>query len=190
MEATIILIGPLGVGKTTTGHVLAEKLDLPFCSVDNVRSAYYERAGYDKNVAAKIATSNQGIQGVLRYSKPFETQMIKEILAEHYGVIDFGASNSVYDDPELFAQVEKVLAPYPNVILLLPSPDANESAEILKNRLTKMLMEAGKEFTDELFELNEYFVKHPSNHRLAKLVVYTKGKTPEDICNELVLKIV
>ena len=169
---------------------MSKELDLPFCSVDNVRSSYYERVGYDKSLAAKIAASEQGIQGVLGYSKPFEVQMIEEILADHHGIIDFGASNSVYDDSELFVRIEKILAPYPNVILLLPSPDAEETAEILKNRLTTMLIEAGKDFTDELFELNEYFIKHPSNRQLAKLVVYTKGKTPEEICSKLMSKIV
>lgn len=188
MNSTTILIGPLGAGKTTVGRLLAEKLNLPFCSVDNVRLAYYQKAGYDKTLASQIAASEQGIQGVLRYSKPFEARMVEKVLADHHGIIDFGASNSVYDDKDLFARIENALAPYPNVILLLPSPDMDESVEILKKRLTRMLTEAGKEFTDELFELNEYFVKHPSNHQLAKLVIYTKDKTPEEICDELVQK--
>jgi shikimate kinase len=189
MNSTIIFIGPLGAGKTTVGKLLAEKLGLPFCSVDQVRPAYYQNVGYDQVLASQIAASDQGIQGVLRYSKPFEARMVQEVLADHHGVVDFGASNSVYEDKDLFARVENALAPYPHVVLLLPSPDLDESADILKRRLTRMLTEAGKEFTDELFELNEYFVKHPSNHQLGKLVVYTKDKTPEEICNELVQKI-
>lgn len=189
MDPTIILIGPLGAGKTTVGYLLAQRLDLPFCSIDNVRDAYYQQVGYDKTLAAQIAGS-QGIPGVLRYSKPFEAQMVEKVLADRHGIIDFGASNSVYEEQDLFARVENALAPYPNVILLLPSPDADESSAILKNRLTRMLTEAGKEFTDELFELNEYFVRHPSNYRLAKLVMYTRDKTPEEICDELVQKLV
>lgn len=190
MKSTIVLIGPLGAGKTTAGYLLAKKLDMPFCSVDEVRSGYYERVGYEETVAAQIAASDQGIQGVLRYSKPFEARMIEMVLADHHGIIDFGASNSVYDDEDLFARVEKALAPFPNVILLLPSPDSDESAEILKSRLIRMLTEAGKEFSDELFELNRYFVQHPSNHRLAKQVIYTRDKTPEMICEEIVQKLV
>jgi shikimate kinase len=189
MNAAVVLIGPLGAGKTTVGRLLAEKLDLPFCSVDQVRRDYYQQVGYDETLASQIAASGQGIRGLLRYSKPFEAQMVERILADHHGIIDFGASNSVYEDRDLFARVETALAPCPHVILLLPSPDLDESAEILKSRLIRMLTEAGKEFTDELFELNEYFVKHPSNHRLAKLVVYTKDRTPENICDELVQKI-
>ena len=190
MNAPIIFIGPLGAGKTTVGQLLAEKLDLPFCSVDAIRWTYYQKAGYDQTLAAQIAASDQGIQGVLRYSKPFEAQLVESVLADHRGIIDFGASNSVYDEEVLFTRVENALAPYPNVILLLPSTDMDESVAILKYRLIKMLTEAGKEFTDKLFELNEYFTKHPSNLRLAKLVIYTKDETPEKICDELTQKLV
>lgn len=190
MNSTIILIGPLGAGKTTVGQLLADKLDLPFCSVDKVREEYFQKVGYDKTLASEIAKSDQGIQGLLRYSKPFEAQMIEKVLADHHGIIDFGASNSVYDDQALFTRIESALAPYPNVILLLPSSAVDESVEILKNRLTKMLTEEGKEFTDELFELNEYFVKNPANHQLAKLIIYTKDKMPEQICDEIVQRLV
>lgn len=102
MNSTIILIGPLGAGKTTVGHLLAEKLGLPFCPVDTVRWAYYEKAGYNKIVASQIAACEQGIRGVLRYSMPFDARMVEEVLADHHGVIVFGASNSVYDDQNLF----------------------------------------------------------------------------------------
>jgi shikimate kinase len=190
IDSTIIFIGPIGAGKTTVGRLLAEKLDLSFCSVDDVRDAYYQKFGYDKTLASQIAVSDQGLQGVLRYSKPFEAQMVEQVLADHHGIIDFGASNSVYDDEDLFAKVENALAPYPHVIQLLPSPNLDESVEILKNRIIRMLTQANKEFSDELFELNQYFVKHPSNHRLAKLIFYTKDKTLERICDELLQKLV
>ena len=190
MISTIILIGPLGAGKTTVGQLLAEKLELPFCSIDVVRAAYYQQIGYDDTLASQIAASALGLQGVLHYSKPFEVQMVERILADHHGIIDFGASNSVYDDKELFARVENALAPYLNVVLLLPSPDLDESVEILQDRLTQMLTEAGKDYSDKLFELNRYFVMHPSNQQLAKRVIYTKDKTPEKICDEIVQKLI
>jgi len=131
------------------GHLLAEKLDLPFCSVDNVRGVYYQKVGYDDTLASQIAISHQGLQGVLRYSKPFEAQMVEQVLADHHGVIDFGASNSVYDDNDLFTRVENALHAISQCDPALPSPDLDESVEILKNRLTRMLTEAGKEFTDD-----------------------------------------
>jgi shikimate kinase len=182
MNSTIILIGPIGAGKTTVGQLLAMQLGVPFCSVDTVRPAYYQKVGYDQTAAA----SGEGVRDVMRSSKPFEARTVEMVLAEHHGVIDFGASNSVYDEADLLARVEKVLAPYPHVILLLPSSDADESAEILKTRLIRMLTEAGKEFSDELFELNEHFIRHSSNRQLAKQVIYTKDKTPQEICDEII----
>jgi hypothetical protein len=191
MNSTIILIGPIGAGKTTVGRLLAQQLDLPLCSVDDIRPNYYEQVGYDESAAAEIAASEQGFQGVLGYSKPFEAQMVEMALADHQdSIIDFGASNSVYEDEALLAQVEAALAPYPNVILLLPSEDTAESSELLKNRLIKMLTEAGKGYTAELFELNRYFIEHRSNRRLAKRVVYTKGKTADVVCDEIVAGLV
>jgi len=190
MNSAIILIGPLGAGKTTIGQLLAKKLGLPLCSVDNVRQYYYKKVGYNLSLGSKIGSSDQGVGGVLRYSKPFEAQMVQMVLVDYQGsIIDFGASNSVYDDEDLLTQVEDALAPYTNVILLLPTPDVEESAEILKNRLIQMLAKAGKTYTNELFELNRYFVEHPANHRLAKRVVYTKDKTPKSICDEIVQKL-
>lgn len=191
MNPTIILIGPLGAGKSTVGQLLAQKLGLPYCSVDVVRWAYYAELGYDTALAAQIAQSDQGVRGALRYTKPFEIQMIERVMTDHRrGIIDFGASNSVYDDPALFARVEQALDPYPNVVLLLPSADLEESADILQTRLTQLGIAKGEEASQELFDLNEYFIKHPSNQQLAKLVIYTKDKMPEEVCDAILHRLV
>jgi shikimate kinase len=48
----IVLIGPIAAGKTTMGRLLAGKLGVPFCPIDDVRPAYYQEAGYDQRVAS------------------------------------------------------------------------------------------------------------------------------------------
>ncbi|MEP7136791.1 MAG: shikimate kinase [Chloroflexota bacterium] len=190
MNPTIILIGPLGAGKSTVGCLLAEKLSLPQCSLDDVRWAYFDEIGYDKELALRIVQSAQTIRKRWSYSKSFEVHAIERALADHsYGVIDFGASNSVYEDESQLARVEKALAPYPNVILLMPSANPDESAEILKARLTLIVKAKGEEINQELLDINEYFITHPSNQRLAKMVIYTKDKTPAEICDEILGKL-
>jgi len=191
MNPTIILIGPLGAGKSTVAHLLAKKLELPQCSLDDLRWGYFEEIGYDKEAAASIARSAKEIRERWSYSKSFEVHAIERVLADHnHSIIDFGASNSVYEDEAQLVRVETALAPYPNVILLMPSADADESAEILNTRLTLIVKAKGEELKQELLDINDYFIKHPSNQRLAKMIIYTKDKTPAEICDEILEKLV
>lgn len=37
MKSDIILIGPIGAGKSTVGALLADRLGLPQCSMDDLR---------------------------------------------------------------------------------------------------------------------------------------------------------
>jgi hypothetical protein len=74
-------------------------------------------------------------------------------------------------------RVKKLLAPYPHVILLLPSPDPEESLEILNARQPWL--------RDMTPNINEHFIRHHSNRDLAKHIVYSKGKTAEQTCEEV-----
>ncbi len=189
MNTTIILIGPMSAGKSTIARLLAEKLELPRCELDKIRWGYYQEIGYDADAAAKIARSDAGMVGLLNYWKPFEAHAVERALGEYQGVIDFGAGHSVYEDETLLARVQKALAPYPHVILLLPSPDLDESVAIVNARFSEMVKEEVGEVDAEVLKMNEQFVKHPSNHLLAKIVIYTKDKTPEETCAEIMGKL-
>lgn len=96
-------------------------------------------------------------------------------------MIDFGAGHSVYEDTSLFHRVQKVLEFYPNIVLLLPSPDLDESLRILNER--------NEYVPDGSPNINEHFLRHSSNYILAKFTVYTKEKTPQETCHEI-LKLV
>lgn len=67
----IILIGPISTGKSTLGKLLAEKLGIPQCSMDDIRLDYYKEINYDENLAKQIR-DKEGLQGIYRYWKPFE----------------------------------------------------------------------------------------------------------------------
>lgn len=174
----IVLIGPSGCGKSTIAALLAKRLGLPRRSIDEVRWKYYDEIGYDTDVA-RYKHSQEGFWGLYRYWKPFEAYAVKRLLQEFRDcVFDLGGGNSVYEDDGLFEQVRELLAPYSHVILLLPSPDTNESLQILNARNTYD--------SDSQREVNEHFVRHHSNYDLAKLIVYTQGKTPDETCDEII----
>ena len=177
MPSDIILIGPQTVGKSTVGGLLAERLGLPQYSMDDERWAYYKEIGYDEALAKK-KRETEGAWGIIRYWIPFEAHAVERLLADRTNcVIDFGAGHSVYDDPLLFQRVQKALASYANVVLLLPSSDVEESIHILNER--------NQDLPDDIRNTNEHFLRHPSNYELAKFTVYTKAKTPQETCSEI-----
>ena len=173
----IILIGPISTGKSTLSKLTAKKLGIPTRHMDQVRFSYYKEIGYDEELAQKIGTE-EGFLGLYRYWKPFEAYAVERLLSEDEElVIDFGGGHSVYEDDQLFARVQHVMAPYPYVFLILPSPDKERSIQILNERTGRIVSNG--------FDFHEHFVKHHSNYDLAKHIVYTEGKTPEETCVEI-----
>lgn len=174
----IILIGPIGAGKSTQGQLLSERLRLPRRAMDDVRFDYYKEIGWteaDQDAAGRRG----GFKAVYAYWKPFELHAVERILSDAADrVIDFGAGHSVFEDEAMLARAERALAPFPHVVLLLPSPDDDESVRLLRER-TGPVESNGMDFHD-------HFVRHPSNRRLAKHVVYTAGRTPEETRDEIV----
>ncbi|MGH2582124.1 MAG: shikimate kinase [Anaerolineales bacterium] len=185
-ELTIILIGPMCAGKSTVAKLLAESLGIENFAVDDHRWNYYEQTDYDKAKAARIIEA-EGMVALLNYMKPFEAFAVEKIMAEKSNcVIDFGAGHSVHEDETLFKRVRDALSQCQNVVLLLPSADLDESTQILNARFTELLQREVGSVDPNLLDLNEHFVKHPSNHTLAKLVVYTNGKSPDETANEII----
>ncbi len=177
MTSDIILIGPIRTGKSTLSSLIAHQLRLPHYSMDELRWDYYKEINYDEELANQIR-EKEGFLGVYRYWKPFEAYAVERLLSEHSNcVIDFGGGHSVYEDNQLFKRVQLVLEPYKNVVLILPSSNLEESVQILKERNGGIVSNG--------FDFNEHFVKHHSNHDLAKFVVYTKDKSPEETRDEI-----
>ena len=186
MSATIVLIGPMGAGKTTVGKLLSERLGLKNVSLDEIRQPYYDEAGYDNDTAKQIHTE-RGMAGILSYWKPFEAYSVERVLPDYDNcVIDFGAGHSVYDDDVLFERVKKALEPYPNVVLLLPSADKEEAIHILNTRIPP---DVPAEIIPWYKEMNAYFVRHHANTDLATITVYTQGRTPDETCDEIIGKL-
>lgn len=168
MCTDIILIGPIGAGKSTVGQLLSARLGLPQRALDELRWNYYREIGYDEDLA-NHKRETEGFWSLYQYWKPFEAHAVERLLSEHTScVFDFGAGHSVYEDGALFHRIQQLLAPYKNIVLLLPSPDLDESTEILNAREESL--------RNMKPNINEHFIRHHSNHDLAKFVVYKREK--------------
>ena len=158
--------------------MIAQQLGIPQVSHDEIRWRYYQEIGYDAELAQTIRRQG-GFLALVLYWQLFDAYSVERVLDEHVNcVIDFGAGVGVYESQEQFARVQKALAPFRNVFLLLPSPDPAESLQILKDRDEDPP-------SDLNFDFNAHFLAHHGYYDLAKFIVYTEGKTPAQTCGEL-----
>ena len=178
-SADIFLLGPVGAGKTTIGRLLAQQLQRPQVSLDGLRWRYYQEIGYDEAEQKRIMVA-EGFAGVLDYWKRFDRHAIERLLTDHQDcIVDFGAGQTVFEAEAEQARLQQLLAPYPNVFLLLPSPDLDESVAILTQRRQQQTAVQG-------VELSRFLIHTYLAQGLASLVVYTGQKTVAETGEEIV----
>jgi hypothetical protein len=181
VRSEIVLIGPPFAGKSTLGKLLAEELSLPQASLDKLRWEYYREIGFDEALAQELRQKG-GFLAVVAYWSLFNSHAIERALADHTNcVFDFGAGPIVFDNDLQRDQIRRALAPFANVIRLLPSPDLDKSIQVLQQRGSHLIG-----VNEQGFNWSDFFVNHPQNQRLAKYEVYTEGKTPAESCAEII----
>ncbi len=173
----IILIGPVAVGKTVVARCLSDRLGKPLISMDEVRIGYYCELGYDADLAQSLYEKD-GAASLWCYWKAFDPYSVEQILADYRGyIIDMGGGSSVHEHDDQLERVKRALAPYRNVILLLPYADKDASLAFLDKRTGW----GGKERN-----INRTLLEHRSNYELATITVYTAERSPEKIADEIV----
>lgn len=174
MRDEIVLIGPMGVGKSHMANRLSKKLRKPHVKIDDIRFEYYNQIGFDERTQRKIWKEKGFLNGVYPYWKPFEIYAVKKILKDYSDcVFDFGAGHSVYEDDSMLNEAKEALAEFKNVILLLPSDDVQESLDFL--------IERNRARDSENVEMIRHFIVHHSNYDLCKHIIYVKDKSEDEI---------
>jgi shikimate kinase len=176
-----LLIGPVAAGKSTLGPLVAARLELPFLDLDDVAETYYEEVGYGM-AALKEVTAKVGTWRSYQWWQRAHPHAIRRGLEDYPGtVIALGAGQSVYDDPVLFEEVRGLLTDL-HPVLVLPSPDLDRSWEVLRER---SLRERDYAWVMDGVDLLDVWVRGPQNHELARSTVYTEGRTPGEVADEI-----
>ena len=160
---SIILIGPSGAGKSTVAEELHKITNMPRLCLDQIANK----------------ARNTGLKSKFKSVDEFNCYIISKVLKQAqennmYGIVDFGAGHSVYDDILIFEEVKSMLEPFKNIILLLPCEDEKRALDIMKNRSTGDTRD------------NKKFLESPCNKELATMIIYENDRQPSEIAEEII----
>jgi shikimate kinase len=170
---TIILMGPIGAGKSTQAELLSKALGQPRCSYDKVKYKYRKQVGFDHHKAQSI-DKEQGFYAMIAYMNEFKSQILSPIIEDHPGhIIDLGGGAQSFDEPHQIERARNAFDPIENVFLLMPSQDLATNITSLPG-------------LKENYPINAYLIMHHTNELFAKKTVYTLGKSPEETTSEII----
>ncbi len=153
----IVLVGPMGVGKSTVGRLLAERLGSAYRDTDDDIVAEQGRTIADIFV-------DEG-EPVFR---AIEKQAVQRALAEHDGVLALGGGSILDED------TRKLLAGHRVVYLSMDVEEAVQRTGL--NAARPLLAVDPRRQWRELME-----ARRPLYTGVADAVVATDGRTPEEV---------
>ena len=153
----LVLVGPMGVGKSTVGRLLAERLDVGYRDTD------------DDIVAAEgREISEIFVDEGEQHFRALEKAAVATALTEHRGVLALGGG-AVLD-----ADTRALLAPHPVVYLSLDVEGAGRRTGL--NVARPLLAVNPRKQWRELMEARRHLYEE-----VATAVVTTDGRTPEEV---------
>ncbi|MGW3241100.1 shikimate kinase [Streptomyces sp. NPDC001070] len=155
----VVLVGPMGVGKTTVGELLAERLGTTCRDTD----ADIVRA-QGRPIADIFVEDGE------EHFRALEAEAVRAALAEHPGVLALGGGSILAED------TRKLLAGLPVVFLDMDVAEAVKRVGLDTAR--PLLAVNPRRQWRELME-----ARRPLYTEVARAVVSTDGRTPEDVAD-------
>lgn len=176
-----VLIGPVGVGKSTLGERLATRLGLPHVELDSIANEYYGAApGWNGHTYDALMV--ESFVAAYRHWEPALAFAVERVVSDYRDcVFDLGAGHTSFLDRQLHERVASALSPFANVVLLLPSPNAATSIDVLRERCQRR----GHTWIHEGVDFIEHWVTDDQNRRLAKRILYTEAQDPDALAQQL-----
>ncbi|MFJ8466127.1 shikimate kinase [Streptomyces swartbergensis] len=157
MSPLIVLVGPMGVGKSTVGQLLAERLGTGYRDTDDDIVA-----AQDRTIAEIFVEEGESA------FRAIEKQAVREALAGHGGVLALGGGAVLDPDTRALLAGQRVVYLSMDVEEAVKRTGLNAARPLLAINPRKQwreLMEARRHLYEEV----------------ATVVVATDGRTPEEV---------
>jgi shikimate kinase len=171
-EGHIILIGPIGAGKTPVAEMIAADLKIKHVMLD--LDEYYTCVGW--NYESEERAYESGGVDLLRYFGQFTIPLIKQLIEVHpSAVIDCGGTDLVgvteEDRQNIRESMESLGLHY--IAAIIPFETSEETEAY---------------FTDQgkLCKWNKYLISNPSYTQIANRVFYTHGGPLETVAKQII----
>lgn len=165
MKQNVFLCGFMGVGKSTIGKLLAEKLAVPFYDTDQMVT---ESAS--ATVAELFANSEENF-------RLLETEEVSKLEFLRPGVIALGGG--ALKDPVNLHAVQKN-----GVLIYLGAEPATLQARLSRSETRPLL--AGHTGEARLKKITDLLAARECIYKSADITVFTDGKSPDAVCDEIV----
>ena len=178
-EDSIILLGPMHVGKTTIAGNFYKKYSLPFIECDYLFDYYFLNSKKNRYYFDRVL-EEKGFEECCKETDKFLYTFSKEILdmVKEIGtmsIIDFGGNHIAYKDECLNSLIIDQLKNFKNVIVLLPYEDKEKSFEYFR-----------KLFSDPLkIKINEYIYECLTKDFTQFKTFYVNGQSEEQLFSQI-----
>ena len=153
----VVLVGPMGVGKSTVGQLLAERLGVGYRDTDDDIVAEQGRT-----IAEIFVDEGEPV------FRAIEKQTVRQALAEHDGVLALGGGSILDEDTRALLAGQRV------VYLSMDVEEAVKRTGL--NAARPLLMINPRKQWRELMEVRRHLYEG-----IATAVVATDGRTPEEV---------
>ena len=180
----VVLIGPVCVGKSAAGTLVAERLGREFIEADWVSSQVYAERGWSPARFAELK-ERRGAEAAYDDFEAFAAASARQLLYAYPGaVIAMGAGHTHYRSRQ---RHEDVLAAFEAVqattVLLLPCADPLDAVRQLRQRA---VLDRADDFRRDDRDLLAEWVHSQQNRRLATHTVITARRTPAETADEII----
>ena len=181
-----VFIGPVCVGKTSVSLRVAEILGLQRVELDEIAGRYYRDCpDFDSEIYNTLLASD-GFVAAYRYWEPALAYAVDRVVDDFPTVLlDLGAGHTSFLDRRFHEAVEAALAPYRNIVLLLPDVDPDRSVSVIRHRLMHDSERPAMSWEFPEVDFIRHWVEDDQNRRLAEHVAYTGDADPGSIATQL-----